>query len=191
MALGLHDVELIGISGSLRTGSMNTAVLETLRERIEGSAILTLIPLTDIPLYNADIDGDEKPAPVRRLRDAISSADGLVIASPEYNNGISGVLKNAIDWASRPQGLSPLRGKPVLVMTTSPGALGGVRAYPQIQDTLMACRARVVTGPQVAITHAHQKIQAGRLAHDDTIAFALKAIDVLIDEIRLLRRAGL
>ena len=87
--------------------------------------------------------------------------------------------------------MSPLRGKPALVMTASPGALGGVRAYPQIRDALMACRARVVTGPQVVVAQAHQKIEAGRLAHEDTIAFAMKAIEALIDEIRLLRRAGL
>ena len=89
MAIGLHNVELVGISGSLRAGSMNTAILETLRERMEVSGRLTLIPLADIPPYNADIDGEEKSAPVRRLREAIASADGLVVASPEYNNGIS------------------------------------------------------------------------------------------------------
>jgi chromate reductase, NAD(P)H dehydrogenase (quinone) len=183
-----HDrtIELIGISGSLRRASHNTAVLRTLQQALPGTAGMTLFPLHEIPLYNQELDGEHLPEPVRAFKEAIAACDGIVIASPEYNYGIPGVLKNAIDWASRPAGKSPLRNKPALIMTASPGAVGGARAQAQIREALTSTFARVLARPQVVIANVGQKVKDGVLVDEASIKFALEAIDDLLHEIRLL-----
>jgi len=135
-------LNLLAIPGSLRRESHCAAVLRSLPPLLPATVAFELFPLGEIPLYNADLDTDSPPAGVVRLKQAIAAADGLVVCSPEYNYGIPGVLKNAIDWASRPGFASPLRGKPVLVMTASPGTAGGVRAQAQIRDAFAATLAR-------------------------------------------------
>ncbi|HLY44612.1 MAG TPA: NADPH-dependent FMN reductase, partial [Stellaceae bacterium] len=92
---------LIAMSGSLRAGSYSNAVIETLREKFAGRADLRLYDLAPVPLYNQDFEGDLRPPPVKRLLADIEAADGLVMCAPEFNHSIPGVLKNAIDWASR------------------------------------------------------------------------------------------
>src|SRR5436305_1209969 len=103
-----YKPRLLGISGSLRKASSNTAILQAVAETAADKATLELFPLHDIPLYNQDIDVEPWPGPVTALRSAIASADGVIISSPEYNYGMSGVLKNALDWASRPYGKAKL-----------------------------------------------------------------------------------
>src|ERR1700756_3733891 len=116
-----------------------------------------------MPLYNEDDDGEHAPEQVRALRSAIATSDGIILCSPEYNHGMSGVLKNALDWASRPALASPLRNKPALLMTSSPGYVGGARAHTQMLETLASTMARVVARPQIVIAGAAQKIVDGRL----------------------------
>ncbi|WP_413704274.1 NADPH-dependent FMN reductase [Pseudomonas sp. Pseusp16] len=176
---------LLGISGSLRSQSTNTAVLKTLGARLGDKAQMSLFALNDIPLYNSDLEAETLPASVVALKDAISQADGLIICSPEYNYGTSGVLKNALDWASRPGFNSPLKHKPVLIMTSSPGVLGGVRAQSQLRETLSATLSRVICSPQIVIPGVNQKIQNGHFADETTIEFMLAAVDNLIAEINL------
>jgi chromate reductase len=96
------------------------------------------------------------------LRAAIGDADGVVIASPEYNAGISGAMKNALDWASRPYGTSTLTGKPVLTLTSSPAFTGGARAQVQLNETLTAIAAQIVLRPQTVIGAVHEKMTNGR-----------------------------
>jgi chromate reductase len=120
---------------------------------------------------------------VRALREAIARADGLVIASPEYNYGMPGVLKNALDWASRPYGRSALIGKPVLTLTASPAFTGGVRAQQQLNETLLAISARLVLRPQTVIGAVHEKVRDGALAHPETLAFVTAAADHLLADI--------
>src|SRR5207237_8918791 len=93
-------IKLLGLSGSIRKGSASTALLKSLEKLVRDKAELSIFSLAEIPLYNGDIDGDRKPVSVEALRQAILLADGLVISSPEYNYGMPGVLKNALDWAS-------------------------------------------------------------------------------------------
>src|SRR5271166_2479315 len=102
---------LLGLSGSLRKGSYNSAILAALAEIVFSEASLELFPLNDVPLYDQDSDTETPPPAVTRLRAAVASADGIIIASPEYNAGMSGVMKNALDWISRPYGRSKLTGK--------------------------------------------------------------------------------
>jgi chromate reductase len=174
---------LLGISGSLRRESANTAMLTTLGDAIADRAELTLFPLNDVPLYDQDADTDTPPAAVQALRDAIAEADGVIIASPEYNYGIPGVLKNALDWASRPYGRSALIDKPVLTVTASPAFTGGVRAQHQLNETLRAISAHVVLRPQTVIGAVHEKIEAGRLTHAPTLDFLVQAADDLLRDV--------
>ena len=189
----MTTLHLLGISGSLRRDSHSTAVLRTLAERLTGDVRLTVQTLADVPLYNADLDGEATPQGVRAFKDAIAKADGLVICSPEYNYGMPGVLKNAIDWASRPGFKSPLVGKPALIMTASPGTAGGARAQHQIRDALSATLARPIVRPHVAIAGVAQKITDGPLTDAATLEFVDAAVADLAVEIRMLqaaRRAG-
>lgn len=180
---------LVAISGSIRRASNCTAVLRSLQPLLPPEVDLQLVPLDDIPPYNADLDGDTPPEPVARLKRAIAEADGLVLCSPEYNYGMPGVLKNAIDWASRPGFASPLKGKPALVMTASPGTAGGVRAQAQIRDALAATLARPLVRPHVAIATVASRILDGRLVDAPTLDFIRAALAELLDEIAMLAAA--
>ena len=185
----MNTIKLAGISGSLRKASSNTAILRTLQASLPEGVEMALLPLDGIPSYNQDLDGPDLPDAVRAFKAAIEACDGLVLCSPEYNFGMPGVLKNALDWASRPAFVSPLKGKPVLVMTSSPAFTGGVRAQAQLRDTLGGTLSRVIARPQVVIAGVHTKIEDGRLADATSLAFALEAITDLIAEIGLLRAA--
>src|ERR1700724_2086932 len=123
-------VSLLGLSGSLRRASNSTAVLRGLQGALAPRTSLNIFPLHRMPLYNDD-DGEQAPESVRALRSALEISDGVIIISPEYNHGMSGVLKNALDWASRPFGQSVIGGKPVYTMTASDEITGGVRAHAQ------------------------------------------------------------
>ena len=176
-----------GLSGSLRRASNSTAVLRSLKDAIEPDIALGIFPLNELPLYNEDDDDEQSPQSVRALRSAIDTSDGVIMISPEYNHGMSGVLKNALDWASRPHGRSALRDKPVLIMTASPAFTGGARAQQQMNETLLAIPARLVRRPQVVIAGVHEKVRDGRLLDTGTLRFALEAIEDLLDEIRAAR----
>jgi chromate reductase, NAD(P)H dehydrogenase (quinone) len=149
---------------------------------------MTRFGLEEIPPFNSDLE-ERLPGPVHAFKEAISSSDGLVICSPEYNHGISGVLKNALDWASRPSLNSPLKGKPALIMTAAASATGGARAIPQIHETLASCLARVVARPAVVIPRVHDKIMEGRFVDEAVLSSAMAAIRDLVAEIMLLRRS--
>jgi chromate reductase len=170
---------LLGLSGSLRHSSYSTAVLRGLRASLAPRAALEIFPLHGVPLYNEDDDAEHSPEAVRTLRSAIEASDGVVMISPEYNHGMSGVLKNALDWASRPHGLSVLRKKPVLTMTASPAFTGGVRAQQQMNETLAAIQASPVFRPQIVIGGVHEKVRDGRLVDEAVLGFALSGIDDL------------
>jgi chromate reductase len=174
---------LLGLSGSLRRRSYNTAILAALAEAVAGEANLELFPLNDVPLYNEDADTAAPPAAIVLLRAAVTSVDGIVIASPEYNFGISGVLKNALDWISRPYGKSGLTGKPVLTITSSLATTGGVRAQAQLNETLIAIAAQIVLRPQAVIGSAHTKMTEGRFTDADSLKFLKDGVADLLRDI--------
>lgn len=194
----MSTIKLAAISGSLRAASANTAFLRTLQQHMTGSVEMTLLPLGGLPLYNQDLDGPQPPAEVAQFKAAIGAADGLVICSPEYNSGMSGVLKNALDWASRPvlaspqgsAGPSPLKDKHVLLMSCSPGFAGGIRAHGQLRETLAGTLSRVVVRPPVVIAGVNAKIQDGRFVDEANLKFALEAITDLLDEIAAARQVA-
>lgn len=171
--------KILGLSGSLRSGSFNTTVLNTLAEALGDKADMSVATLNDIPLYDQDAE-DPPPASVAALRDAMRAADAIIIASPEYNHSTSGVLKNGLDWASRPYGQSSFAGKPVLIITSSPSMTGGVRAHSHLYDVVLSNDAKVVGGPQIVITSVADKIENGRLTDKATLDFTLGAVDRLL-----------
>jgi chromate reductase len=179
----MHDIvartRLAGLPGSLRKASFSKAALLGLQESLDPIAELTIHDL-DLPLYNEDVDGPAASESVRAFRDVLRVSDAIVIVTPEYNHGMPGVLKNALDWASRPFGQSVLIDKPVLVMSVSSAFTGGVRAQAQVNETLLAIQARLVAGPQVVIGGIGDKIVNGRLADQSCLGFALGALDRLI-----------
>lgn len=173
-------VNILGLSGSLRKDSAHGAVLRTLAEQLPVSVALTLHALHEVPPYNEDLDDDAAPAAVLALREAVRRADAVLIGSPEYNHGMSGVLKNALDWISRPHGKSSLTGKPVLTFTASPAFTGGVRAHQQLNDTLNAIQAVQVRYPQIVIGSVAGKIKDGRLVDEAASAFLMAGVGKLM-----------
>jgi chromate reductase len=179
-----HHPHLLGIAGSLRRGSYSAAVLRGLQESAKDRAHIEIFALDTVPLYNADLDGDHKPEPVVAMKTAIRDCAGLVLVSPEYNYGVSGVLKNALDWASRPGYQTVLKDKPVLIITNSPGLLGGVRAQAQLRQTLGATLSRIAAVPDLVVSQVQTKIHDGRFTDATSLKFMLDGLDALLAEIR-------
>ena len=171
----ISSIRLVGFSGSLRKASFSRATLAGLRNTLPENVRLEIRDL-QLPLYNEDEDGLAVPAAVLSLRQAIADSDGVVIVTPEYNHGMSGVLKNALDWASRPFGRSVLTDKPVLVISVSPAFTGGVRAQAQVNETLLSIPARVIGGPQVVIGGIAGKTRDGVLLDEASLSFASAAL---------------
>ena len=170
-----RPLTVLGIPGSLRAGSFNRRLLEEARELAPDGMQVRIFGLEDLPLYDADLDTDgARPEPVQALERAIGEADAVLIATPEYNHSIPGVLKNAIDWASRPAGRSPLREKPVAVMGASPGGIGTARAQQHLQSVLLSTLALLLPHPGVAVGRAREKFgegDEGPLVHEATRGF--------------------
>src|SRR3954462_12299082 len=162
-------MRVLGISGSLRRDSHNTALLRHAGQlfEAEGAEFEIYDGLREIPPYDADDDVENGPEAVARLRAAVAEADAVFFTTPEFNSSIPGVLKNAIDWASRPLATNPLRNKPVAVVGASTGAFGAVWAQAELRKCLSATGARGVEG-EVAVGHAQTRFdEDGRLADHD------------------------
>lgn len=180
-------VQLVGISGSLRRGSNSTAILRTLKELAAAEADVNVVSV-ELPLYNGDTDGENTPEVVRSFQKAIGAAEGLLIVSPEYNYGTPGVLKNALDWASRPPESAVLKGKQVLVISSSAGIFGGVRAQAQLRQTLFSTMSHVMPWPDVAIPRAGDKITDGRLVDATSIKVCMNALNAFLKLLRAARQ---
>ena len=181
-------VRLLGMSGSLRAGSYSNSVLRTLRELFAGRAELRIYDLDRVPPYNQDLEGEKRPPEAKALLAAIAESDGLVLCAPEFNHSITGVLKNALDWASRPAFTSVMAYKPVAIMTTSHGPLGGARCLEHLHCALDSMLSRVTVARDVMITGAGNKIADGRLTDEVSLGFASAAVEALLAEIPLWRR---
>jgi chromate reductase len=167
------------LAGSLRKASHSRATLLALRANLPPTVRLEICDLR-LPLYNEDEDGPATPDDVRRFRSAIDGSDGVIIVTPEYNHGIPGVLKNALDWASRPFAKSVLIDKPALVVSVSLAFTGGVRAQAQVNETLLSIPAHIVGGPQVVIGSVAGKMKDG-VVDPAALGFALEAVDRLVE----------
>lgn len=148
---------ILGFAGSLRSGSYNRALLRAAAEEAPDGVAIETFDLTNIPLYNQDVEDQGDPAEVAEFKDAISRCDGVLISTPEYQHGMTGVLKNALDWASRPAGNSVMQDKPVAIMGASPSPKGTARSQTQLRQTLNHVQADMVCSPEVPVAHAREK----------------------------------
>ncbi len=167
------------ISGSLRKKSFNSGLLRAFADTLTGDASVSWADV-NLPLFNEDLEA-EFPLAAERLREQVLAADAIVIATPEYNRGMSGALKNAIDWASRPYGQNAWQGKRVLVAATSPGGISGALAVYQVKQSLLHLNAEVIGQPEFMVGHAGDKFDAeGNLTDESTKDFVTKAIETLL-----------
>jgi chromate reductase len=174
-------IRLLGISGSLRKKSYNTAALMAARSLAPEGVEFDTFDLSDIPLYNEDVKAQGFPEPVARLRKSIAAADGLLIVSPEYNYSTSGVLKNAIDWVSRPPD-QPFDGKPIALMSASPGMLGGARAHYHLRQMFVFLNGQILNRPEVMIAAAATRFdEDGKLKDEPTRELIAKLVAALVD----------
>jgi chromate reductase, NAD(P)H dehydrogenase (quinone) len=176
-------VRIVGISGSLRRASFSTSLLKVLAERAAPSIDIQVVTLEDIPLYNEDLDRDPQIPEVTTFKKLIAESDGVLIATPEYNHGVPGVLKNALDWASRPVFESCFKNKPVSVISSSKAFTGGVRAQYQLRETLISMHAHLVMGPEVVVGGVHAKLAEDVYQDESGLTFMLRSLDRLRKEI--------
>lgn len=173
-------VHVLGFAGSLRAGSYNRAALRAAQELLPEGMTLTIFDLAPIPLYNADLDTAGAPESVRAFKELIAAADALLIVTPEYNGSIPSVLKNALDWASRPPSDAPLDGKPLAMMGATPGTMGTVRAQYHLRQVCAATNMHTLNRPEVFISQAAQKFDAeGQLIDGPTREWIAKLMSAL------------
>lgn len=162
-------LRVVAFAGSLRRDSYNRALLAAAGELKPARMTISAIEIGDMPFYNADVEAEGDPAVVVAFKAAIRAADGVLIATPEYNDGIPGVLTNAIDWASRLPGNAPITGKPVALMGASPSQVGTARAQLHLRQLLGHVQARTLPPPELLVARAHERFDAGRrLTHEAT-----------------------
>ena len=167
-------MNIVAISGSLRKASLNTALLEAAKNYFPAGTVVTIYAIDDLPLYNQDLDTEQKPDSVVRFKQVIDAADAVLIATPEYNYSIPGGLKNAIDWASRPAFQSPLAHKPVAVMSASMALTGGARAQAHLKQILLGVLSSVYNAPEFLVPVAHQAFSESGQLQDADVARRLE-----------------
>jgi chromate reductase len=184
---GSAVLRVAGIAGSLRRRSFNRALLLAAQELAPVGLVIDVLDVGDVPLFNEDLeaDGHRAPAAVEVLRGAVRSADGLLLVTPEYNHGVPGVLKNAIDWLSQPLRLSALERKPTAVMGASTGLAGTARSQSQLRQAFVLTNSPVMPQPEVLVGRAHEKFSAaGQLTDEPTRQFVALFLFQLRDWLR-------
>jgi chromate reductase len=178
-------VRILGIAGSLRHDSYNKLLLQAAAKLLPFSTQLEIFDLDKIPLYNQDLEALGLPEAVKEFKKKIEDADAILISTPEYNHSYPGVLKNAIDWASRPYGHNSFDGKPTAVISASPAQFGGISAQDHLKQVLLALNTRLVAQPAVIVTAADQKFdQEGNLLDTNTEQFIKQLISNLVNAVR-------
>ena len=176
-----RPVRILGIAGSLRRQSYNRAALRAAAELAPEGATVEIFELDGIPGFSED-DEQNPPAKVTELKRRIREADAVLFVTPEYNYSIPGVLKNAIDWASRPYGDSAWSGKPAAIMGASVGTIGTARAQYHLRQVMVFLNMFPVNQPEVMIAGAHERFDAeGNLTDDATREFIRQLIQNLVD----------
>lgn len=173
--------KFIAISGSLRKDSFNTRVLKAAIELAPEGMEIVMFDIHELPLYDQDLESTF-PTSAQSLKDALKSADGLIIVTPEHNRSIPAALKNALDWSSRPSGQGSLSGKSVLVMGASSGAIGTAVAQGHLKHVLLHLGARVIGQPEIHIGTVQDKFnKEGVLTDETTMERIKKALEVLLN----------
>ena len=182
-------IAILGFAGSLRKGSYNKALLRAALELMPKNAILEVFDLEGIPPFNQDFETNAPPI-VKEFKAKIKAADAILIATPEYNHSFSGIVKNAIDWASRPSGDNAFEGKPVAVMSASTGMLGGARAQYHLRQVFAYLDMHAVNRPEVFVAGAHQRFdEKGNLTDETATKFIKELLENLVNWTIKLKKA--
>jgi len=175
------NIQIIGFAGSLRRNSYNKASLRAASQLLPEGASLEVVDLAPIPFFNEDLESEGIPSAVVEFKNKIALADALLIATPEYNYSIPPVLKNALDWASRGKD-SPLNGKPLAIMSASPGMFGGARAQYHLRQVCVVLNLLPLNRPEVFIMNANSKFdQEGNLIDDYSRNAIANLLQALVD----------
>lgn len=175
------QIKVLGVSGSLRYGSYNTAALREAMRLAPAGMHIEMADLAEIPLYNEDVYARGFPPAVERLREQIRAADALLLVTPEYNYSMPGVLKNAIDWVSRPPE-QPFAGKPAAIMGASPGRFGTARAQYHLRQSMVFLDLRPLNRPEVMIAGAQKLFDTnGNLTDEPTREHIRGLLEALYD----------
>lgn len=185
-----QPIRIVGFSGSLRTGSYNTAALKVAQSLAPEGVSIDIVDISQLPLYNNDADRDGPPEAVKTFLAQVANADGFLFVTPEYNYSVSAPLKNAIDWASRgrPQ---PFNDKAAAIMGASMGALGTARAQYHLRQIGVFLNLHFVNKPEVMIGAAHTKFDAeGNLTDETTRTFIQQLVESLVKLARRLKASA-
>jgi chromate reductase len=188
--LAEKQLRILGIPGSLRRGSLNRGLIRAAQELAPAGVLVESFELLgEIPPFDADVEAAGDPEPVRDLKMRVRSADALLIATPEYNYSVPGVLKNAIDWASRPAQSVPLYRKPIALMGASPGPFGTVRAQLALRQVFVYTESYVLLKPELIVARARDLFDAeGNLRDEATRIGVRELLQALVEWTHLVRR---
>ena len=172
-----YPLNVVGLAGSLRKHAYSKAVMAAIAGMLPRHAAFEQIDIGSVPHYDQDLEDTALPASVETARHIVGAAQAIVIVTPEFNHGLPGVLKNALDWLSRPAFNSCMLNKPVFFVTLGPGALGGVRAQYQLRETLSSMLCELIALPEVVVTHVGTKVEDGILNDAATLSFIASTLD--------------
>ena len=176
----MTDVRILGVAGSLRRGSLNRALLRAAIKLAPAGLTIDAFDLAEVPLYNGDVEAAGDPAGVIAFKSAIRAADAVLFVTPEYNHGVPGVMKNAVDWASRPARDAALSGKPVGIIGASPGQVGTARGQSQLRQAFEFTNSFCMPQPEILVFRATEKFDAnGDLIDAKTAEFLGKYLEAL------------
>ena len=176
----MADIRVLGVAGSLRLGSLNRALLRAAAKLAPTGMNIDTFDLADVPLYNGDVEAAGDPPGVASFKAAIRAADAVLFVTPEYNHGVPGVMKNAVDWASRPARDAALNGKPVGIIGASPGQTGTARGQSQLRQAFEFTNSFCMPQPEILAFRALEKFDAnGELTDAKTIEYLGKYLEAL------------
>lgn len=182
-------LKVLAFAGSLRRESYNRALIRAAVELAPTDMDVTIFDIADVPLYDGDVEDAGDPEGVTRFKQAIAAADGVIMATPEYNHGVPGVMKNAIDWASRPPRDAVLARKPVAIFGASPGITGTARGQSQLRQAFEFTESYCMPQPEVLVFRAHEKFDAeGRLTDERTRQGVARFLTAFADWVRRCQR---
>jgi len=179
---------IVAFAGSLRRGSYNRALIRAAQELQPEGMSIEPIEIGELPFYNADVEAGGEPPSVATFKDALRAADGILIATPEYNDGLPGALINALDWGSRLPGRSPFTGMPTALMGASPSQIGTARAQSYLRQVLGHLQARVLPPPELLVAKAHERFDTDLRLKDEGTRKVLG--DLLLRFSRWIAREG-
>jgi chromate reductase len=183
------QLRILGFAGSLRKASYNRALLRAAQDLVPEGMTIDAFDLADVPLYNGDVEALGDPRSVADLKQAIRNADAVLLVTPEYNHGVPGVMKNAVDWASRPPQGAALSEKPVGIIGASPGITGSARGQSQLRQAFEFTNSYCMPQPELLVFKAHEKFDPeGRLTDEPTRAYLQRYLGAFADWTRRFAR---